>query len=122
MKSKKGQGLSINTLVIIALAVFVIFLVIGFVTSGWGYFTNLFGGTLKHDPVETARTKCNQWCATWQATGTPEVTDNDYWDKRLCDERRDRGIDFDNDGVIDSADGYSCRGGVGAQGSTASAP
>ena len=121
MKNKKGQGLSINTLVIIALAVFVIFLVIGFVTSGWSFFTSKFQ-VAKVTGEDVAKSKCDTWCASWQSAGRPDVGTSGYWYDRLCAERFD--VDINGDGVYgttsgnptdsttakDSSDGYSCRG------------
>ena len=69
---RKAQGISINMIVIIALAVFVVFLVMGFVTGGWSYFAGAFkgatGGT--GGSYDAARIRCDQWCETYKSTGS----------------------------------------------------
>ncbi len=104
--NNKGQGLPIGTLVLIALAVFVLFLIIGFVTSGWSFFSGKFGlikeGTSAED---VAINKCQTWCASWESAGQP--TSGTYYD-RLCNIHND--LDLNGDGTIDNADEYSCRG------------
>ncbi len=113
-KNNKGQGLPIGTLVLIALAVFVLFLIIGFVTSGWSFFSGKFGlikeGTSGYDE---AANKCQTWCSQWVSTGKPGTDENGYlisgstWYARLCSSHSD--IDLDGDGTEDT---YSCRRGT----------
>jgi len=110
MRNNKAQGLSISTLVIIALAVFVIFLVIGFVTSGWSFFTSKFGA-VKGEELDAARIKCNTICASYTAQGSPEIGPEDTWDVALCQARTD--FDLNNDGIKDDFDEFTCRGSAG---------
>ncbi len=104
MRNNKAQGLSINMLVIIALAVFVIFLIVGFVTSGWGYFSKSFS-SVKVEGQSVARQKCLNWCSQWQAQGSSQVNTSTYWNSTLCGTHND--TDLNGDGVNDA---YSCRG------------
>ena len=109
MRNNKAQGLSINMLVIIALAVFVIFLIVGFVTSGWGYFSKSFS-SVKVEGGTLARQECLNWCTHWKAQGSPTIgSTGEYWHDTLCGPHND--VDFENDGTNDV---YSCRGTVTA--------
>ena len=121
IKGPKGQGISINMLVVIALAVFAVFLVIGFMTGGFSYFAGAFGEITKGTAgEESARIKCQQFCASYISAGSPEFTagDSSYWDERLCAPRYD--IDLNNNGIVDPSgdkdpdDEYSCRAGIGS--------
>lgn len=102
MRNKKSQGMSIRMIVIIAIAVFVLFLVIGFVTGGWAYFANLLkGGTTSGS--EAASLNCERWCTGWINKGCP--SDDAYYDKQvnvICH----TDVDFDNDGTNDP---YYCK-------------
>jgi len=66
--NKKGQGISINMLIIIALAVFTVFLVLGFMSGGWSYFAGAFKGVAggSGSGMETAKVKCDRWCVTYK--------------------------------------------------------
>jgi len=101
---RKGQGLSINMLVIIALAIFVIFLVLGFLTGGWKYFAGMFGSATKGaGGYEVAKIKCDNWCLTYQQAGCPAG----YLKTRLTAEHS-FATDTNEDGEFN--DCYSCAG------------
>ena len=96
-------------LVVIALAVFVIFLVLGFMTGGWSYFAGLFGGAVKggSSGQDAARIKCQTVCASYASSGSPQIslTSTDYWGDRILGTKHD--VDLDGDGQTDY---YCCRG------------
>jgi len=72
MKTRKAQGISINMIVVIAIAVFVVFLVLGFATGGWRYFAEAFGGATKGvGGFEAAKIKCETWCISFQTDRCP---------------------------------------------------
>jgi len=72
MRNRKAQGISINIIVMIAIAVFVVFLILGFVTGGWSYFGGAFGGVTKSaGGYDTAKIKCEQWCMSFQNDDCP---------------------------------------------------
>ncbi|MFH1424456.1 MAG: hypothetical protein ABIG20_02110 [archaeon] len=114
MTGNKGQGLSINMLVVIALAVFVIFLVFGFLTGGWSYFAGAFGGLTQQGEMDIARSKCQTDCTLYITQGRPLIDENDaddYWNKKLLQTRND--VDTNGDGIVDQSDkSYSCRTGL----------
>ncbi len=109
MANKKGQGLSINMLVIIALAVFVVFIVLGFTTGGWTKFAGLFGAatTGAGSGLEAARITCDSFCTQYANAGRPDIAPGDVWDDKLKATRAD--IDLDGDGRIDG-EWYVCTG------------
>ena len=114
MANRKGQGLSINMLVIIALAVFVVFIVLGFTTGGWTKFAGLFGAatTGAGSGIDAAAITCDNYCSLYVNAGSPTVVGGDTWDKRLISVRTD--IDIDGDGKAEGCtkttceDGYYC--------------
>jgi hypothetical protein len=108
MANRKGQGLSINMLVIIALAVFVVFIVLGFTTGGWTKFAGLFGAATQGagSGLEAARITCDSFCAQYTNAGRPDISSGDVWSDKLYAERDD--IDLDSDGKIDTDEKYYC--------------
>ena len=105
MKTRKAQGISINMIVIIAIAVFVVFLVLGFMTGGWQYFAGAFGSATKGTGgYEAANIKCTQWCTSYQSAGCP---DSGYLYNRLYRNQMAT-ADTDGNGVMD--DCFSCLG------------
>ena len=111
MANRKGQGLSINMLVIIALAVFVVFIVLGFTTGGWTKFAGLFGAatTGAGSGDEAARITCDSFCTQYANAGRPTIDSTgsgDVWHKKLYAERDD--IDLDGDGTIGPTEKYYC--------------
>jgi len=111
MANRKGQGLSINMLVIIALAVFVVFIVLGFTTGGWTRFAGLFGAatTGAGSGIDAAAITCDNYCSLYVNAGSPTVAGGDTWDKRLISVRTD--IDIDGDGFADTCDSLGCEDG-----------
>ncbi|MDP7260821.1 MAG: hypothetical protein QGI80_02545 [archaeon] len=108
MANKKGQGLSINMLVIIALAVFVVFIVLGFTTGGWTKFAGLFGAatTGAGSGDEAARITCDSFCTQYANAGRPGIDTGDVWETKLISDRND--IDLDGDGTIGTTEKYYC--------------
>jgi len=102
---RKAQGISINMIVVIAIAVFVVFLVLGFVSGGWQYFAGSFGSATKGTGgFEAAKIKCDTWCTSYQSSGCP--TDG-YARNRLYNTQF-HGADTNNDGELN--DCFSCLG------------
>ena len=108
MANRKGQGLSINMLVIIALAVFVVFIVLGFTTGGWTKFAGLFGAatTGAGSGDEAARITCDSFCTQYANAGRPGIDTGDVWETKLISDRND--IDLDGDGTIGPTEKYYC--------------
>ncbi len=104
-RDRKGMELSINMLVIVAMAIFVLFLVVGFVLGGFSYFKGIFG-KVATSPGQVAETKCsvdlqsyvNQYGRTGAGIGT-RLGD------KICEQRTDAG-DLDGNGA--EGDSYSC--------------
>ena len=95
-------------LVIIALAVFVVFIVLGFTTGGWTKFAGLFGAatTGAGSGDEAARITCETFCTQYANAGRPPISPGDVWDGKLTTERND--IDLDGDGGIPTTELYIC--------------
>lgn len=70
-RNQKGQGVSINTLIVIALAVFAVFIVINFVSGGVGQFTTMFKGATGSSGYQAARAQCGTACANWMTENCP---------------------------------------------------
>lgn len=111
IENEKGQGISINMLIIIALAVFAVFLILGFVSGGWSYFAGAFGQATKGTGgAESAEIRCKTSCATWITAGCPgSATDPTYSWKKVHNAQE--GLDFNGDGIIGDDDKYYCRPG-----------
>ncbi|HIK02225.1 TPA: hypothetical protein H1012_00065 [archaeon] len=96
-RNKKGMELSINMLVIVAMAIFTLFLIVGFVLGGFSYFKGIFGG-VSSTPDQVAQTKCeislNSYLNRYErgATNVPQNIRD-----QLCADRVD--VDFDGDGI-----------------------
>jgi hypothetical protein len=105
MTNKKAQGISINMIVVIAIAVFVVFLVLGFASGGWNYFAGAFGSATKGTGgYEAAKIKCDTWCTSYQGGGCP---DSGYLYNRMYNEQGAT-ADTDGNGALD--DCFSCLG------------
>jgi hypothetical protein len=110
--SKKAQGISINMIVIIALAVFTIFLIMGFATGGWSYFTGAFkGATGGSGGYDTAKIRCDQFCNSLKNSGCIEGS---AADKRVTD-HMPFGYDTNEDGD-GSNDYFRCEGSCDSRG------
>ena len=111
--ARKAQGLSINMLVIIALAVFVVFIVLGFTTGGWTKFAGLFSAstTGTGSGEEGVRITCETHCTQYANALRPKIQQNDVWYNKLVGDTMN--IDLDGNGILDSADTYHCVGVTG---------
>ena len=95
MLNKKGQSLSINTIIILILAVFVLVVVVVALTGGYGNFVkwyqNIAGS--RGISVESAVLTCNGYCTSFQASGLESIREN-YCEKIIE-------LDLDGDKVVD---------------------
>ena len=105
MRNQKGQGVSINTLIIIALAVFAVFIVINFVSGGVGQFSALLGGATGTSEYQAAKARCGTYCTNWVNEGCP-TTGYTY---QQVTTTRTADLDGDPNTPVES---YSCRGDV----------
>ena len=101
MRNRKAQGLPIKTLVKIALAIFVIFLIISFTTGSWRYFTKTFREALKGILPPKGK-------------HTPKNLLRHYRLSHLCEYYNFDGLDLSNYG------GWSVKTGMGMTGMTVS--
>lgn len=66
MKSKKGQGLSMNTIIITIIVLVVLVVVVGFFTSGSGGLfagiTNIWQGEAAGESFKMAQQSCTSYC------------------------------------------------------------
>jgi nitrate reductase NapE component len=93
--NKKGQNLSINTIIILILAVFVLVVVVVALTGGYGNFVKWYEGISGSTgmDVQKAVLTCNGYCTSFQTTGLEPIKEN-YCDNVM-------GIDFDGDKKAD---------------------
>ena len=106
MKYKKGQGLSINFIVIAAIAALVLVLVIAFTVGGLGgFFRKMTGATQtaeKGTDISTARASCQNLCSQMQ-----QMTGPSGWASgAYCTNRE--WIDLNRDGVQTSDELVHC--------------
>lgn len=82
MLNKKGQNLSINTIVILILAIFVLVVVVVALTGGYGNFVKWYQGISGSSgiSVQTAVLTCNGYCTSFQASGLESIRE-DYCEK-----------------------------------------
>ena len=115
IRNKKGMELSINMLVIVALAIFSLFLLVGFVLGGFSYFKGIFG-SVSTQPSEVAKVKCQSDLLSARNIyrGNPVPATSKAFEQ-LCDERFD--VDFNNNGLTgvnpdgtakDPGESYEC--------------
>ena len=98
-------------IVVIAIAVFVVFLVLGFATGGWSYFAGAFGGATKGTGgFESAQIKCETWCNSYQSAGCP---DTGYVQSRLY-ANQPATADTNGDGEVN--DCFNCLGDASCDG------
>ena len=94
-KNKRGQGLSVNTIIILVLAIFVLVLIVLALTGGFGNFLewmgSIFGGSGLS--VQKAALKCDGYCNSYQTTG------QDLFAEKYCTE--ELGVDIDGDKKVD---------------------
>tara|TARA_Y100000310_G_C20667055_1_gene808149 strand:- start:1787 stop:2170 length:384 start_codon:yes stop_codon:yes gene_type:complete len=91
LRNKRGQGLSVNTVIILILAIFVLVLVVLALTGGFGNFVEwigtIFGGSGLS--VQKAALKCDGYCSSYQTTG------QDLFAEKYCTEELEVDIDGD---------------------------
>ncbi len=115
MTNKKAQGISINMIVVIAITVFVVFLVLGFASGGWNYFAGAFGSATKGTGgYEAAKIKCDTWCTSYQNSGCPT---SGYQYDRIQNSQKST-ADTDGDGEMN--DCFSCLGDASCDGDSIS--
>ncbi len=72
MNDKKGQSLSINTIIITILAIFVLVILVVALTGGTGNFVEwwnkVFGGSALD--VQTVVLTCNGYCQSYESSGS----------------------------------------------------
>ena len=77
MKDKKGQNLSINTIIITILAIFVLVILVVALTGGTGQFAEwwakIFGASAID--VQTAVLTCNGYCQSYESSGDEQFRD-----------------------------------------------
>ncbi len=109
-RNRKAVELSINMLVIVALAVFALFLIIGFVLGGFDFFRKIFFG-LSSQPEQVAQTKCQtDWQSYQNIYGDKAVDASSQWADKLCKDRFD--VDFNGDGKVGEDNGeqsFNCK-------------
>jgi hypothetical protein len=96
MNNKKGQNLSMNTIIIAILAILALVVIIAFFSGGMTDFGNrlrqIFGA--QAIDAQQAVSECNGYCSSYSLAGL-----EDYKDK-FCEKTYD--LDIDNDGKIDT--------------------
>lgn len=94
MRSRKGD-ISVNTIVYVAIAVFVLIIIIGFAT---GTFQNLISGIWSPSEVDNAKTECDRLCKDAEfkvdSSGIGEFKVSEYCTKKFS-------IDVNENKVID---------------------
>jgi len=93
--NKKGQNLSINTIIILILAVFVLVVVVVALTGGYGNFVKWYQDISGSSgiSVQSAVLTCNGYCTTYQSTGLESIKEN------YCEEIME--LDLDGDKTVD---------------------
>ena len=97
--NKKGQGLSMNTIIITILVVLVLVVVAVFFTGGMASLINKIKGVVGSSAIDvsSAQLKCRGWCESYELTGLGSYRDN------FCGEKT-FDIDTDGDGKPDLKD------------------
>lgn len=93
--NKKGQTLSINTIIITILAIFVLVIIVVALTGGFGNFSkwwNEIWGSQAVD-VQAAVLECNGYCNSYETSGAEQFRRN------FCDTIYE--IDSTGDGEVD---------------------
>jgi hypothetical protein len=95
INDKKGQALSINTIIITILAIFVLVIIVVAVTGGFGNFSKWIGEIFGSQAIDAqaAVLKCDGFCTGFDSTGAEQYKRN------FCDEVFE--IDSTGDGEID---------------------
>ncbi len=93
---KRGQGLSMNTIIITILVVLVLVVVAVFFTGGMSSLINKIRGVVGSSAIDvsSAQLQCNGYCENYDLTGLPSYRDNFCGGKTFD-------IDSDGDGEAD---------------------
>jgi len=99
--SKRGQGLPLNTIILLKLALLVLVFIVLFATGAFG---TLFGQTKSvagatETDIVAAQTKCSQWCLQSQNSKTEE----EWTNSKFCKDTQL--LDTNGDGT---AENYNC--------------
>ncbi len=96
MKNKKGQTLSINTVIITILAIFVLVLIVVALTGGFGNFVDWWNNVFTGSGIDSqkAALQCNGFCESYQTTGSVQFA------KKYCTKEFNIDSDGDNKGDI----------------------
>ena len=96
MDNKKGQSLSINTIIITILAIFVLVILVVALTGGTGQFADwwnrVFGGSALE--VQSAVLTCNGYCQSYEASG------DEQFREKYCNNAFE--VDTDQDKKVDT--------------------
>ena len=93
--NKKAQGLSINTVIITILAIFVLVLVVVALTGGVGNFTKWWNDIFKKGSLTTSEVlyECDGFCANYQNTQDEQYIlnycDKEFWIDTNLDNKED---------------------------------
>lgn len=82
INSKKGQSLSVNTIIIMILAVFVLIIVVVALTGGSGNFVDNINDIIRGSAIDAQKAviACNSLCQSYSSTGSEKFS-NDFCNK-----------------------------------------
>jgi len=109
ISKKRGQGLSLNVIVITILVILVLVVLAVFFTGGFanlgGLISKLYGSQLVS--VSQAKLQCDSWCNQYDST------ESQLWKNKWCnlDEKSTFDLDTDGDKKVDR-EGETCSGPV----------
>ncbi|MCD4759976.1 hypothetical protein K8R33_03740 [archaeon] len=95
MDNKKGQNLSVNTIIITILAIFVLVILVVALTGGTGQFADWWNKVWGSSAIDTqgAVLQCNGYCQAYEVSGDENFRD------RYCHASFE--VDLDNDRKAD---------------------
>ncbi len=93
-ENKKGQGLSVNAIIIFILAILVLVLIALALTGGFGNFAEWLGRLGGGQEAQGSAVQCNSICTSFQVTGDEDLAE------KFCTEVYE--FDVDGDGQVDS--------------------
>ena len=93
-ENKKGQGLSVNAIIIFILAILVLVLIALALTGGFGNFVEWLGRLGGGQEAQGSAVQCNTICTSFQVTGDEDLAE------KFCNEVYT--FDVDGDGQVDS--------------------
>ncbi|MBT7107025.1 hypothetical protein HN943_01590 [archaeon] len=94
--NKKGQGLSMNTIIIAILAILVLVVIAAFFTGGMTGLVDRIKGIYGSQPIDETQAilECEGFCNSYTSLPTVEEYKTNYCEKKF-------GLDTDNDGSAD---------------------